>query len=143
MTVAAGSREFAFSQLVSGSGFEGGQLRVLASLHVTTCTGVNGSREKGKAWCAGQDIDESGNTFAAETRLDVIGDDGTVCGTLDVEKREVEIDKWRHHQLLHLDRKVAVPAELCGSRLRVSVVVDNQGPAAIVVHGQNSSLVTV
>lgn len=143
MTVASGSREFAFSELVSGSGFEEDQLRILASLHVTTCTGVNGSREQGKAWCAGKDIDETGNTFTAESRLDVVGVDGAICGTLDVEKHEVEIDKWRHHQLLHLDRKVAVPAGLCGSRLRVSVVVDNQGPAAIVVHGQNSSLVTV
>lgn len=143
LTVADGSREVAFSQMLTSSGFVGDQLRILTSLHLTTCTGANGSREDGRTWCGAKDIDESGNTFIAETRVDVIGSDGAVCGTLDVEKQEVEIDKWRHHQLLHLDRKVTVPSDLCGSRLRVSVVIDNQGPASIVVHEQNSSLVTV
>lgn len=143
LTVAAGSREVAFAQYVSASGFAADQLRILTSLHLTTCTGVNGSREGGETWCGAKDIDEAGNTFTVGTRVDVIGPDGAVCESLDAGTQEVTIDKWRHHQLLHLDRTVDVPAELCGNKLRVSVVVDNQGPASIVVHGQNSSLVTV
>ena len=52
MTVdTGGGREFAFTQLIDVEDGDIRQVEVLSSLHLTTCTVVNGSREDGRTWC--------------------------------------------------------------------------------------------
>ncbi|AXK46193.1 hypothetical protein [Brachybacterium saurashtrense] len=119
-------------------------VRGLASLHLTTCTGVNGSREDGRAWCTERSLDESGSTVQVELRTDVLDADGEVCETLGTETTQPDsIDIYRHHRLLSLDVAEEVPAQRCGPTVRVTARVFNDGPAPLVVHRSNSSLVVV
>ncbi|MGP9736130.1 hypothetical protein ACT3SQ_16430 [Brachybacterium sp. AOP42-C2-15] len=142
MTIPAGERRMTFAEVVPLSELAEGSLQMHASLNLTTCTGVGGSREDGRTWCAQDDIDTSGSTYEVETRLDLVGDDGAVCGAIDASRQSLHLEHYRHHQLLHVDRHVEVPAEPCGDRVRVSVLLDNTGPASLVVHRENSSMIT-
>src|SRR5699024_105962 len=143
MTVTAGARSVAFEDEVPVDDFPERDLDILSSLHVTTCTGVNGSREAGRAWCGMGDIDENGSDFDIEIHLDVIGADGAVCDGVEVWTRSVVLERDRHHQLISADETIEVPEDPCGDSLKVRVVIENRGPASLVVHGSNSSLVTV
>lgn len=110
---------------------------------MTTCTGINGSTENGRTWYATDDVNETGSSLDIATRVDVIGADGSVCASLAADAQSIDIDKWRHHQLIPLELAVDVPGSLCGDSLRVSVVGENRGPASLVVHESSSSLITV
>ncbi|WP_232820214.1 hypothetical protein [Brachybacterium sp. YJGR34] len=141
MTVPAGERSSAFSQVVPLHSVPSRRLDVLSTLHVTTCTGTGGSRENGKVWCARKDLDGDGSEFDLELTVDVINADGSVCESLRrvVSSQHVDVDQ--HHALFQLYDSAIVPESACGSALRVSVVVINSGPASLVVHESNSSLI--
>lgn len=115
----------------------------LATVHMTTCTGVNGSREQGRTWCRTSAIDERGNTVSARLLIDLVDSSGKVCDHLADETRTVGIDKWVHHDLLSFDEVGAMPTEPCSRTARVRIQLTNSGPAGLVVHGKNSSLVAV
>ena len=142
-TITPGRPEVAIQQVIPVGQLEATSLKVLSSLHVTTCTGVNGSTENGRTWCATDDVNGTGSSFDVTTKVDVIGADGSVCAPLEADAQSIDIDKWRHHQLIPLELAVDVPGSLCGDSLRVSVVIENRGPASLVVHESNSSLITV
>lgn len=142
MTIDAGERKMTFGEVVSLDELTEGHLQMHASLNLTTCTGVGGSREDGRTWCAEPGIDMSGSTYEVETRLDLIGDNGAVCGAIDASRQSVHLEHYRHHQLLHVERYAEVPDEACGNRVRVSVLIANAGPASVVVHRENSSMIT-
>lgn len=131
-----------FSEVVPLSELAEGHLHMNASLNLTTCTGVGGSREDGRTWCGEDDIDTRASTFEVETRMDVIGANGAVCGAIDSSRESMHLERFRHHQLLHVERYAEVPEELCGDRVRISLLVANTGPASLVVHRQNSSMIT-
>lgn len=141
MTVPQGARSDAFSQIVPLHSVPSRRLDVLSTLHVTTCTGTGGSRENGKVWCTRKDLDGEGSDFDLEFRVDVVNADGSVCESLRrvVTSRHVDVD--RHHALFQIDDSFVTPESACGSALRVSVVVVNAGPASLVVHESNSSLI--
>ncbi|MGP9539873.1 hypothetical protein ACT3SP_17925 [Brachybacterium sp. AOP43-C2-M15] len=121
-----------------------GELRALASLHLTTCTIVNGSREDDRAWCSKDDLDEAGSTASVELRAELVDAGGEVCEVLGEETTEPDyIDLYRHHRLLSLELVETVPGTPCGDTVRVSASVHNDGPAPLVVHRSNSSLVVV
>jgi hypothetical protein len=118
-----------------------GDLGALSSLHLTTCTGVNGSREDGKAWCSEKSLDEQGSTVGLQARVELIDDDGAACAELGTEGIPADrIDLYRHHRLLSLDLDVDVPEQLCGQTARATVSAHNDGPAPLVVHRSNSTL---
>ena len=142
MTVDTGGRAFAFTEQIRAEDLEARTVSAVSSLHLTTCTVVNGSREDGRTWCAMDDLHESGSTFNAELRVDVLDAQGEMCATLSKEVVTETLSLERHHQLLQLTAEFDVPATLCGPTLRASVVVDNGGPASLVVHASNSSLIT-
>lgn len=142
-TVTPGQPEVAIGQVVPSDELEAASLKVLSSLHVTTCTGVNGSSENGRTWCTADDVNETGSSFDVSTKVDVIGADGSVCAPLAADAQPMDIDKWRHHQLIPLEFAMDVPGNLCGNALRVSVVIENRGPASLVVHESNTSLITI
>lgn len=119
------------------------RLDVLTSLQLTTCTGPGGSTEDGTQWCTEQVIDPTGTHFRFEVRYDVLGSDGQVCGTIDSGRRTEYLDTYRHHQLYHVPKSVAVPTELCGPTIRTSVNVRNDGPAGLLVHRAGTSMVTL
>lgn len=142
-TITPGQPEVAIWQVIPSDELEAASLTVLSSLHVTTCTGINGSTENGRTWCATDDVNETGSSFDVTTKVDVIGADGSVCALLAADAQSIGIDKWRHHQLIPRELAVDVPGSLCGDSLRVSVVIENRGPASLVVHESNTSLITV
>lgn len=118
-----------------------GELRSLSSLHLTTCTVVNGSREDGRAWCSEKDLDEKGSTVTLEARVELVDDDGAVCAELGTEEIPADrIDLYRHHRLLSLAVNAVVPEEPCGRTARGTVSVHTDGPAPVVVHRSNSTL---
>lgn len=142
MTVDRETRAFAFTEQIAVRDRGPQTVSMLSSLHLTTCTIVNGSREDGRTWCAKDDLDEKGSTFDAEVRVDVLDGKGEVCATLGKKAVTEMLPLERHHQLLPLTAEFTVPEKLCGSTLRASVVVENHGPASLVVHASNSSLIT-
>lgn len=142
MAVDHEGRAFAFTEQIDAQDRDVHKVSMLSSLHLTTCTVVNGSREDGRTWCAKDDLDEKGSTFDAELRVDVLDARGAVCATVGKETVTETLPLERHHQLLSLAAEFTVPDDLCGTALRASVVVDNRGPASLVVHGANSSLIT-
>lgn len=142
-TVTPGQAEVAIGQVIPSDELEAASLTVLSSLHVTTCTGINGSTENGRTWCATDDVNETGSSSDVTTKVDVIGADGSVCAPLAADAQSIDIDKWRHHQLIPLELAVDVPGSLCGDSLRVLVVIENRGPASLMVHESNTSLITV
>lgn len=143
MTVGAGDRETVLLGTIPVSDLPRRHLQLLSSLHVTTCTVVNGSREAGKTWCGEDDIDERGSDFDVELRVDVLDEAGDRCGSVGAAAEPVQLPLERHHQLISRDEVFDVSGTLCGPILRTGVVVDNRGPASLVVHGTNSSLVTL
>lgn len=143
MTVASGDRSFAFTESFAAENLRPQRVEMLSSLHLTTCTVVNGSREAGRTWCAQDDLDEAGSEFDAELRVDVLDANGEVCETVGQELTAETLPLERHHQLLSLSAEFDLPEGLCGDTLRASVVVDNRGPASLVVHASNSSLITL
>ena len=119
-------------------------MRALTSLHLTTCTIVNGSREDGRAWCAKDELDEAGSTVNAEMRAELVDAGGAVCGDLGTAATGPDhIDLYRHHRLLSLELTEVLPESPCGETVRVTVNVHNHGPAPLVVHRSNSSLAVV
>lgn len=142
MTVDAGARAFAFTESFAAEDLTAGRVEMLSSLHLTTCTVVNGSREEGRTWCAEEDLHEAGSEFDAELRVDLIDGDGEICETVGREITTETLPLERHHQLLPLSAVFDLPENLCGDTVRASVVVDNRGPASLVVHASNSSLIT-
>lgn len=142
MTVDRDARAFAFTEQIEVRERGVQKVSMLSSLHLTTCTIVNGSREDGRTWCANDDLDEKGSTFDVEMRVDVLDGNGEACAAIGKKTVTETLPLERHHQLLPLAAEFTIPEKLCGSTLRASVVVDNQGPASLVVHSSNSSLIT-
>ncbi|WP_377803836.1 hypothetical protein [Brachybacterium sp. GCM10030268] len=118
-------------------------LKILSTLHFTTCTIVNGSREGGEPLCIPSETDEGGSSFDVDLRVDVLDSEGRVCESLDVFTESTHVDKKTHHQLLSFVKKNQLPAPLCGRTLEFVLAVSNSGPAPLVVHGSSSSFIVV
>lgn len=142
-SVGPGDRDVVLSGTTEVRQLNASSLNVLTSLHLTTCSTVNGSRENGKYWCDEAHIDENGSTYDLVLRADVLRDDGTPCAELSVSTNTSHLDQNRHHQVVSLRDRVSVPKDTCGKRLRITVTVGNEGPAPLIVHGAASSLVIV
>lgn len=141
-TVAAGDDLVVLTEDLPLDDAAGTDLQVLLSLHLTTCTGVNGSRENGRAWCSPDQVDQAGSTATVIVRADLLDADGKVCAELGgTSTKPDRIDRYRHHRLLSLELEPTLPAEPCGDTVQVSASVANEGPAPLVVHQLNSSLV--
>jgi len=143
-TIADGSGDVVMTVDLPLDSSGGGELHARTSLHLTTCTIVNGSREDDRAWCSEDELDEAGSTARVELRAELIDADGAVCDELGIVMTERDhIDLYRHHRLLSLELTEGLPEDPCGETVRVSASVHNEGPAPLVVHRSNSSLVVV
>lgn len=143
MTVDPGKQAITLSENVAFKDLPTRRVSMLSSLHLTTCTVVNGSREAGKTWCAEGDLDENGSEFTLALRVDVLDENSEVCASVGREETSETLSLERHHQLLSLTGEFDIPKTLCGETLRTAVVVVNRGPASLVVHASNSSLITL
>lgn len=74
MTLQPNERQIASELLVPVGELSDRRLEVLSSVHATTCTGITGSREAGRTWCASSDLDEDGSDFDIEVRLNALGE---------------------------------------------------------------------
>lgn len=139
-TIAAGATEDVLTaELPIDEAGEG--LEALSSLHLTACTGVNGSREDGRAWCREDALDEGGSTVTLRARMELVGEDGNACAELAAQALPADrIELHRHHRLLSLALETSLPERPCGRQARVTLAVHNDGPAPVVVHRTNSSL---
>lgn len=143
-SVAAGTDSVVLAEDVPFEEAADGEVRAMTSLHLTTCTGVNGSREDGRLWCDEADLDEAGSTVTTSLTAQLVDPGGEVCGDLGAVSTAPDlIDMYRHHRLLSLGLAEEMPVEPCGTIVRLAVTVHNDGPAALVVHRSNSSMVIV
>src|SRR5699024_39645 len=78
-TVADGAEETVMTVDLPLDGSQGEEMQALATVHLTTCTIVNGSREDGRTWCSAGALDEQGSTVSAAAKAVLLDDDGTVC----------------------------------------------------------------
>lgn len=143
-TVAVGADESVMTVDLPLDSVAPGDLRALASVHLTACTGVNGSREEGRAWCSEGALDDAGSTVTTRLTAQLVDAGGDVCAELGTASTEPDhIDLYRHHRLLSLELTHSLPESPCGKTVRVSMSVHNDGPAPVVVHHANSSLVVL
>ena len=141
--VQAGERRAAFRGTIDIANARNKELWLISTLHLTTCTIVNGSREGGEPMCIESEIDSEGSSVDVDLRANVLDENGGRCDSLEVFEDSLHIDRKTHHQLLSLSRKEHLPAELCGETLEFVLAVDNGGPAPLVVHGGSSSFIFV
>ncbi|MGY5765402.1 hypothetical protein ACXET9_09380 [Brachybacterium sp. DNPG3] len=141
MVVATGSQALAFGKAVSIDSLTSNRVHIMTTLNVTTCSDEGGSTENGTTWCTEDGIDIQGSDFDVETRMDVLALDGTVCQTLGVNERTISLNTYRHHQTLSMETGLTIPDDLCGRQIRYATVIVNRGPAALLVHQANSSMV--
>lgn len=141
VVIPAGDTEVAFTGTVELDGLEGTSLQVLSTLHLTTCTIVNGSREGGEPMCLESDTDPAGSTFDAELTAYLVDPQGTSCERLESFGERAHVDRKTHHMLMSLDKQSRLPRTLCGERAQFELVVHNAGPAPLVVHGGASSFI--
>ncbi|HEX7350866.1 hypothetical protein [Brachybacterium sp.] len=67
-----------------------------------------------------------------------------MCDALGADSTDPDhIDLYRHHRVLSLELVEELPEDPCGQTVRMSASVHNEGPAPVVVHRSNSSLVGV
>lgn len=143
-TLAPGAEDTVLTAAMDLTAADDRALRGLTTIHLTTCTTVNGSREEGRAWCREGALDEAGSTATLTARLELLHADGAVCEELAVESPEPDhIDLLRHHRMISADLESILPAEPCGTTARLRVDLRNDGPAPLVVHRANSSALLV
>lgn len=141
VTIAPGSRENVMVVDLPMSRVRGRELSAAATAHMTTCTGINGSREHGRTWCSKPVIDRAGSDVLVTLSADATSA-GKACARIGALAKRTSISRLRHHELLHLELEtISVPRDACGDRVRLTVTVQNSGPAALVVHETNSSLI--
>lgn len=141
MAISTGQRQVALAQPLDLDVVRGQTVNVLSSIHLTACTGVNGSSEDGKTWCDAGSVNPEGSTVDLVMRADLLDAEGQVCGEAGVTTRQVQIDRRTHHLLANTEEAYAIPRSACGDSLRVTITVANHGPAPVVVHRSASTLV--
>lgn len=141
--VPVGGRELAFTRTIDLDEVRGRSVNVFGTLHLTACTGVNGSREDGKTWCDATTADSGGSEVDLVLRADLLDAEGRPCGEVAVQADALHIDRFTHHRLTTFSHEAVVPEDACGVSLRFSLTVATQGPAPVVVHSSASSFVVV
>lgn len=118
---------------------DGGQVAVIAHIHSTTCTIVNGSREDGRAWCDEGSLDEAGSEVIY--RIDVEQRYGpSTC--VASKSYGVHIDGLVHHYVASLAEELG-PDSDCEGGIAARITVHNEGPAPLVAHRQNTEVIVV
>jgi hypothetical protein len=112
-------------------------LAAIGDVKTTTCTTVGGSRENGSPYlCAGH-VDPTGSYIRVSVVLQY---PGSACPATVVASRDVFVDPVRHHVMTYQDGTYRVPVPgVCGSTVRVSLVVQALAGSDLVVHAQGTT----
>lgn len=116
---------------------------ILSTVHATTCTMVNGSTEGDRVWCQGEQIDTQGSAVELTYRADVLDEIGNVCDSRIIATKREPIEWHTHHRILATEAREQEPFSTCGTTVRYVVVIENDGPASVVVHRTNSTFLAV
>jgi hypothetical protein len=138
-----GERAAAFRYEVDLEDLPDHRLDLLSTLHLTTCTGTNGSWEDGRTWCAVEVVDLEGSAVEVTYRSDVLGADGEVCDSRLLSTTRTDIVRFTHHRVLQFEHRARQPLSDCGDTVRLVVAVENDGPAPVVIHRSNSTLLAL
>lgn len=138
-----GERALAFRYEIDLDSLPQRRIDLLSTLHLTTCTGVNGSRENGRAWCAEDSVDLEGSSLEVSYRADVLDARGDVCDSRTLASTRTTIVRYTHHRVMHQDLETREPLSSCGDTVALHVVVENSGPAPVVIHESNSTLLAL
>lgn len=112
---------------------------VIANIHSTTCTTVSGSNEDGRPWCDEATLDDGGSEAEFSIHLGRSGDP-TSCSS---EVRNVaQIDGLVHHYVASISHELASDPR-CEGEVSLRVSVQNDGPAPLVLHRQNTEILIV
>jgi len=141
--VDADDRAAAFRFEINLEGLPNRELDLLGTLHLTTCTGVNGSREDGTTWCEEGDVDLAGSDVEVTYRTDVLDASDEVCESRVSSTTSTHIVRYTHHRVLQVDHPASETLSPCGDTARVVVMVQNDGPAPVVIHRSNSTLLVL
>ncbi|MFC7457056.1 hypothetical protein ACFQS2_07660 [Brachybacterium sp. GCM10030267] len=117
--------------------------QLLSTVHLTACTMVNGSIEDGQAWCESGETDARGSSLELTYREDVLRSDGEVCSSRLLASHDTQIARLTHHQVLDTTLTTTDPPSSCGPTVRYVVAVENAGPAPVVVHRSNTTLIVL
>lgn len=118
------------------------QFELLGTLHITTCTEVEGSTEDDRTWCVKDEIDEGGSSAEITYRAVLLDVDGEACDRQILDVNREHTDRRVHHQVLHVAPSAEFPADRCGDQVRIEVEVENHGPAPLLIHRSSSNIVT-
>lgn len=118
-------------------------VNILSTVHATTCTMVNGSTEDDRSWCQGAQIDAQGSAVELTYRADVLDEAGNVCDSRIIATKQASIGWHTHHQILATEAIGSEQYSACGPTVRYVVAIENDGPAAVVIHRANSSFLAV
>lgn len=143
LVVEPGERAVAFRSTMDLPNARDEWVEVITTLHLTTCTIVNGSREGGAPMCLESETDERGSEVDVELRASILDASGERCDSIGKLTESTHVDRLTHHLLLNIGKRAGVPVEACGNTVEFTVVVSNDGPAPLVVHGMSSTFVVV
>lgn len=141
MTIGDGATALTQEILIHEIGSEG--VRALVTLHVTTCTIVNGSREDDRARCEEGELNERGSAVTVQLTLELL-DRGEQARQklVTLHTGADHIDNYCHHRLLFGEVVARAVERGRGNTVGASVTVQNEGSAPLVIHRANTSLIT-
>jgi hypothetical protein len=112
-------------------------LRVIGDVKTTACTSYGGSRENGSPYLCIGHVDPTGSFIRVSV---VLRYPGSACPATVVSMRNVFDDAIRHHVMTFQSGIYLVPVlRLCGSTVRVSVVVQVLAGSDLVVHAHGTT----
>jgi hypothetical protein len=113
--------------------------RASATMHLTTCTIQNGSKDSsdGDFLCDASSLDKRGSRVSAALSQEMVASDGTECGEPRERRLDHLIDHHQHHYIFTIDGEYEEPAG-CHGAPRFKITLKNDGPAPVVVHSNST-----
>lgn len=118
-----------------------GEVLSAATVHATSCTITNGSKDGTHHNLCTQDmVNRAGSEVTVEATAWGL-ENGNVCATQSIIREKIEVGYRMHHVLFSTESHVVVhEPSRCGDSMGYSVTVKNQGPAPLLVHRGTSSM---
>ncbi|MCP3426187.1 hypothetical protein NBM05_09250 [Rothia sp. AR01] len=115
------------------------RFRSSASMHLTTCTIQNGSKDSqgGDFLCDESTLDRQGSQVSAVLSQEVEASDGNECGNPREQQVDHLIDHDQHHYIFTIGGEYEEP-EGCRGTPKFTLTLENDGPAPVVVHSDST-----
>lgn len=115
------------------------RFRAAASMHLTTCTIQNGSKDSsgGGFQCDASTLDRNGSQVEAVLSQEMVASDGYQCGSSQEQTLNHLIDHHQHHYIFTISGEYEEP-QGCHGTPRYTITLKNEGPAPVVVHSNST-----